>query len=344
MLTARYFDGRTATAHAVNIMLDATDLLLRGPDIELRWPLSEVHISERLGNTPRLLTFTGGGHCEVTDNAALDALLKTSGVKHSWLDGMHHSLAWALLAAALIVVTLILSYRYLLPWGAEVAAMRVPAAVLQKMGSSTLDTLDRVMLEPSKLDAARQQALVSAYAKLRSPDDARLHYRIVFRSSPQMGANAFALPDGNIVLLDELVALTKDDNEIMAVLAHERGHVERRHALRMVLQGSVVGLVLAWYAGDVSTLLSTVPAVLLQARYSRGMESEADEYAQRTLKLNGLSPCLLASMLGKLEASHPASKKPNASTDARTKQSEVMDYLSSHPATAERAALLCPKQ
>ncbi|MDD4978476.1 MAG: M48 family metallopeptidase [Gallionella sp.] len=342
MLSARYYDGKTATAHEVDILLDGAHLFLRGSDFNVRWPLADIDISERLGNTPRRLSYANQGHCEITDHAALDELLHNSGIRHSWLDHMHHSLMWAGLAAVLIVITLLASYRYLLPWGAEVIAMRTPATVLAKMGSSTLEAMDSVMLQPSELAAARQQQLIAAYAKLKSPDAAPPDYRIIFRSSPRMGANAFALPDGSIVLLDELVAATEDDNEIMAVLAHERGHIERRHALRMVLQSSAVGLVVAWYAGDVSTLLSSVPAALLEAQYSRGMETEADQYAVSTLHLNGLSPCLLASMLNKLEAAHlPPQLEKSAAKDTDT--NSALDYLSSHPATTERANLICPQ-
>ena len=342
MLAARYFDGKTAAAQAVSLTLEAQELVLHGAEFELRRPLHEVHISERMGNTPRLLTFAGGGHCEVTDHAALDALRASLGTRQSWLDNMQHSLAWALLASVLIVLSLLAAYRYLLPRGAEAIAMRVPGAVLQKMGSSTLGTLDRFMLQPSRLDAARQQELSDAYARLKPLSDAQLQYRIVFRSSPGMGANAFALPDGAIVMLDELVALTRDDNEIIAVLAHERGHIERRHAMRMVLQSSIVGLVMTWYMGDVSSLLATVPAVVVQASYSRDMEREADEYAERTLQLNAMSPCLLATILGKLEAAHQQLNKPHQSARSGEQKTEVLDYLSSHPVTQERAALLCP--
>lgn len=315
------------------------ELVLHGGAGELRWPLSEVHVSERLGSTPRLLTYAGGGHCEVNDLAGLELLL---GGKRDWLDDMQHRLSWALAAVILIVVAFAAAYRYLLPWGAEALAMRVPDSVLQNMGSSTLETLDKYALKPSKLEAARQQELSNAFARLKPLPDARLKYRIVFRSSPAMGANAFALPDGSIVMLDELVALTADDNEIMSVLAHELGHVERRHAMRMVLQSSVVGLVLAWYVGDVSGLLATAPAIIAQAKYSRDMEREADEYAERTLQANDLSPCLLASILDKLEAAHLAKakeKQPEAGTGERN---QAMDYLSSHPATQERIGLLCP--
>ncbi len=343
-VSAAYFDGKTAASKAVELSAEDSELLLNGGATELRWPWSEVHISERLGNTPRLLSYAGGGHCEVNDHAGLERLLAQVGRRRGWLESMQHSLPWALAAVVLIVVAFAAAYRYLLPWGAEVLAMRVPEVVLQKMGSSTLETLDHYVLKPSKLDAARQQELSDAFARLQLLPDARLQYRILFRSSPTMGANAFALPDGNIVMLDELVELTRDDNEITAVLAHELGHVERRHAMRMVLQSSVVGLVLAWYVGDVSGLLATAPAIIMQAKYSRDMEREADEYAERTLQLNGQSPCLLASILEKLEASHLAAKAAKRPSADGGKDGHAMDYLSSHPATRERISLLCPAE
>lgn len=343
-VSAAYFDGQTAAGRVARLSIDGGDLLLRTDSVELRWPLGEVHISERLGSTPRLLTFAGGGHCEVSDQAGLDKMLAHTGMRQGWLDKMQHSLPWALAALVLLVVTLAAAYRYLLPWGAEMLAMRMPEAVLQKMGSSTLETLDHLALKPSKLDAARQQELTDEFARLQTLPGAKFDYHIVFRSSPRMGANAFALPDGSIVLLDELVDLTTDDNEILAVLEHERGHVERRHAMRMVLQSSVVGLVMTWYLGDVSSLLATAPAIVMQAKYSRDMEREADEYAERTLQLNALSPCLLATMLDKLEAAHLAAlKKKEQQPDAGPENGHaVTDYLSSHPATQERIGLLCP--
>jgi len=341
-VAAAFYDGQSAANKAVLLSIDGSDLLLRGSAWETRWPLHEVHVSERLGSTPRLLTFAGGGHCEVNDHAGLVSLLAQAGVGRNWLDGLQHSMAWALAAVVLIVFAFGGAYRYLLPWGAEAIAVRVPGAVLQKMGDSTLDMLDRSLLDPSKLDAARQRGLSDAFARLQPPIEAQMRYRVIFRSSPKIGPNAFALPDGTIVMLDELVELTGDDNEIVAVLAHERGHVERRHAMRMVLQSSVVGLVLAWYVGDVSGLLATAPAIIMQAKYSRDMEREADVYAEQTMLGNGLSPCLLGTILDRMEAAYLDKVKEKHPDADAAKDSSAMDYLSSHPATSERMRLMCP--
>lgn len=340
-VVAAYFDGQTTASKAVVLSIEGGDLRLRGDALDLCWPLSEVHVSERLGNTPRLLTFTAGGHCEVSDQAGLAKLLAQIGGGSHWMERLQHSLPWALAAMVFTLLVLAAAYKYLLPWGAEKLAMRVPASVLQKMGDSTLEAMDEYMMKPSTLNEARQQSLRDAYARLKTPADAQLKYDIIFRSSP-MGANAFALPNGTIVMLDELVELAQDDNEILAVLAHERGHVERRHAMRMVLQSSVVGLVLTWYVGDVSSLLAAAPAIIMQAKYSRDMEREADVYAQQTMLANGLSPCLLGTILDRMEAAHLAKFKEKHPEAEAAKDSEAMDYLSSHPATKERMRQMCP--
>jgi Zn-dependent protease with chaperone function len=92
--------------------------------------------------------------------------------------------------------------------------------------------------------------------------------------------------------------------------------------MRMLLQNSLVGAFLAFYVGDISTLLAIAPATLMQARYSRDFEAQADDYAAAVLRLNGMSPALLADALDKLAKSH--------------RESGAAGYLSSHPATDAR--------
>jgi len=61
---------------------------------------------------------------------------------------------------------------------------------------------------------------------------------------------------------------------------------------------------------------------LLHAKYSRELEEQADGYAATVLRLNGMSPALLAEALKKLAASH----HDNAG----------MGYVSTHPDVDER--------
>jgi Zn-dependent protease with chaperone function len=159
-------------------------------------------------------------------------------------------------------------------------------------------------------------------------------YTLEFRSSKDIGANAFALPGGTIIVTDQLVTLAGNDEEILAVLAHELGHVSERHPLRQLLQSSVAGLAMTWYLGDISTLLAAAPTLLLQSSYSRDFERRADRYAADMLRHNGIAPARLADMLGKLESSHPAEKA------GKGQASRIAEFFSSHPDTEERIRTL----
>lgn len=296
-----------------------------------REPLSRVGVSERMGDAPRLVSFTDGAFCEVRDHAGLDALLGDTGFREPLVARLQNRWSMAIGAVVLCLAAGAWAYLELLPWAAERAAAHLPANVLDGVSEQTLTALDQHFMAPSTLPEARQQALSRAFERMTPPDDGKVPHRLLFRHSDRLGPNAFALPSGTIVVTDALVALAGSDDEVLAVLCHELGHVQRRHGLRQVLQGSIVGLVVTWYLGDMSTLLTAVPAALLEARYSREHEREADDYAVRMLKFNAMPPALLATMLDRLEDRR---RGPPDRDDGTS--SGPSDYLASHPATAER--------
>lgn len=334
-VVCRYFDGRTTTPHAVTLRVEDGEARIDGDGIAHRVPLGEVRVSERMGAAPRLVSFADGAYCEVHDHAGLDALLAATGFRTPTVARIQSRWSFAFGALAVCVGLVALGYLYALPWAAEQAAEHMPRSTMETLSRQTLAAMDQHLFEPSVLPVDRQEALSKRFDLLQTPDGGKVPHEIVFRLSPAIGANAFALPNGTIVVTDELVALTDADDEILAVLAHELGHVQRRHGMRQLLQGSAVGLIVAWYLGDISSLAAAIPAALLQARYSRELEREADDYGGRLLLYNGLSPSLLASMLEKLERAH----RPNDPGNAAKAESRS-GYLSSHPATAERIRAL----
>jgi Zn-dependent protease with chaperone function len=336
-VAADYFDGRTARAHKVTLILAGDRLRVTGDAIEREEPLHALRVSEPMGDAPRLISFPGGAHCEVRDHPGLGALLERSGHVDGWVVRLQHRWRAALASVVITVAALAAGYFWGLPALAEWIAFSIPEKLLVQMGSGTLQFLDRAALRPTKLPAARQQELRHAFDRLVAPDGVKARHEIIFRRGAGVGANALALPDGTIVVTDELVKLAAHDEEIIAVLAHELGHLNRRHSLRMLIQGSIVAFVIAWYIGDVSNVAAGLPALLLQARYSRDNEREADHFAAAMLKANGISPRRLGDMLLKLEAAHRArveGKDKRRQDDGA--DGPLTDYYSSHPATRER--------
>lgn len=319
VVAALYFDGESSRAHAATLTLDGGHLNLVADGISRSEPLAAMRLSEPMGSAPRIITFPDGAHAEVRDHAALARLLAASG--HRDAATVRGAFDARVVIACLIGLVVLFwgGARFALPWAAEVAAARVPDEVVSVMSANTLDFIDGRLLDESTLDPAVQRRLEAALA-----DRTRVPHSLLFRAGGPIGPNAFALPDGTLIVTDELVDLAGDDERVLAVLMHELGHVELRHGIRMAMQGSAVALFLAWYAGDVSSLLAMAPTALLQSGYSRDMEREADDYAARALREQGRSPALLAEMLERLVRAY------------RRDGGEPGGWLSSHPASTER--------
>lgn len=328
MVQGTYFDGQRASAHQVRVTIDAARVVVSAPDVHRDEPLAAVSISERIGQTPRFVRFGDGGTCEITDTSGLEAMLGAAGLGADRLSTWERSRGLVAVLAALLLVGGVVTYRVVLPQLAMVAANRVPVSGLETLTSQTLSILDSTVFEPSTLPADHQEALARQFARLDLPAPADLPMDLVFRSSPTLGANALALPAGTIVVTDELVKLAVNDLEVMAVLAHEAGHVQARHGMRNVIQSSVMSVLITWYVGDVSGLAAAAPTALLEAKYSRDLEEEADLFAARTLTMNGMSLGFLVDILQRLDVAHQA--------DGSAGFAAATAYLSSHPTTPDR--------
>ena len=321
MLTADYFDGCSTRVQVVSLNTEGAKLVIRGDDVNVDVPWDKVKVDERLGRAPRRLRFGDGSFCSVKDLNALDALLALSGHRDGWVDRMQRHGKFVLVCIAACVVLAVAGFVWLLPWAVATAAAKITPVLSHRMSVQALQVLDGQILLPSKIPADRQQTLNARFQAFRAPAGGIADIKILFRNSPQLGANAFTMPDGTMVVLDDLITAIDDDRQILAVFAHEAGHAHAHHGLQLLLRSSVVGAFLAFYVGDISSLLAVAPATLMQASYSRDLENEADDYAATLLSINGMSPRLLAEALKKLTASHPAVQ---------------MGYLSTHPNPVER--------
>ncbi|HEX2882832.1 MAG TPA: M48 family metallopeptidase, partial [Polyangiaceae bacterium] len=195
------------------------------------------------------------------------------------------------------------------------------------IGAGTLSTLDRIAFSPSLLLPEDQQRIRARFEAIAAAD-AALPLTLVFRHAG--GPNAFALPDGTVVMTDELVYLADNDEQILSVLAHEVGHLHHRHALRMALESSTMALLISAYVGDaaqMSGIFASLPTVYTQAHYSRSHETEADTFALDYMHSHGIALHHFADILSKLEQKMGGGE-----------HHEALDYWSSHPPTKERIA------
>ncbi len=248
---------------------------------------------------------------------------------------------------------------------AQASMVVVPKRVDRAIGDAVFSSVKSQWLAPTAVPQTRQEALKRRFDGLAramepahpavlhffrsSDDDDRAHQRkapeaetedgdaTTGRGAPRAttdarpekeveagGFNAFALPNGAIVMLDGMTQSLTDD-EIMAVLGHELGHVVHRHSMQSVMRSIGLLAVAGAVFGDFSTVVSTAVATLQTFHHSRDAEREADVFGRRFAKFANLPAGTEAAVWRKLLA-----QQEKMGLD------DLPVWMSTHPPTQER--------
>jgi Zn-dependent protease with chaperone function len=333
-----YYDGKSSVRHQVIFELEGDHLRIRGEAVNLLLPLDSINMAPRVAGVRRSFRFSNGALGELADDAPPDFM---SGVKgedklHRFIDRWERSIPLATLALVLTLVVVVCFIRYGMPAIASHVASMVPPESEIALGKESLTFLDKYIMKPTKLPEEKQRETKELFAEIKGRLPQAAGYRMELRNAKNIGANAFALPGGTIVVTDAMVELAKSKDELAGVLAHEAAHQRSRHALRQVLQSTGTGLLIAALTGDITSITSlaaTLPTLLIDAGYSREFEYEADDAAVDYMKKAGIKPKVYADILARLQAEHD---KRSGEKDGGGRRWSPMELLSTHPETSER--------
>jgi Zn-dependent protease with chaperone function len=331
---ARCFDGQRSTAYAVTVTLDAQLLRIHaavhdgsGPPPLAEVPAEKLSVSERFQAVPRMIGLPGGGCLQVEDDAAggFDRALGQSGHGPGLVYRIISQWRYVVACIVLLVGVVVWVDRQGAGLMASLVVPLVPGSVDERLGRSALALADSRWLVSSRQPTARRRALEERFMRLVHEQYPQLRCQLGFRGTRLGGNsefNAFAVPGGTIILLDGLVD-SMNDEEVLAVLGHELGHVVHRHGMRGAAQQMGLLAVAGVVWGDVSSLTASVAAGFQGLRYSRAMEADADAFAVTFLRRGGIPVRRLADAFAVIE------RKEKSSGAAQS-------FLSDHPATLER--------
>ncbi|MCY7389757.1 MAG: M48 family metallopeptidase [Burkholderiales bacterium] len=113
--------------------------------------------------------------------------------------------------------------------------------------------------------------------------------------------NAFAMPGGYVVVHTGLLELAETPEEVAGVLAHEVQHIEQRHSLRSIAQSLSLSAVVSVFLGDMRGLAS-LGGDLLQLKFSRDHEIEADREGLKALVAAKINPVGMRDFFAKMAA------------------------------------------
>ena len=339
-ITGKWYDSRTsaqidAICRIYNNGTIRVERLEDGESLVLL-PLYDIKASPRLADTPRGLYFPSGEKFETKDNDAVDRMMNRF-KRYSWLKIVYRLESrkrYFILALASLLLFMWGSMQYGVPAAARLIAFRLPPSIHGIAGRHALDILDRTVFHPSELDEATRTSLMDHFRPVME-DHPGNELKIVFRKGGRLGPNAFALPGGTIIFSDEIVRLAEHNDELLAVLTHEIGHIVHRHAMRRAIQDSLLGFALLAITGDVSgssELFLGLPVLLTELAYSRQFEREADLYALDCLRSSGTSPIHFARLMRRIDQKIDQKIAPKSKGSG----GKWLNYLSTHPMTEER--------
>ena len=273
-------------------------LIRAGDDPGMRVEVRES--SERLAGVPQTLTLDTGQRFVPFEELPPEFLGAADTRMSRWTDRLER---FSLVKAVVLIAVLalgVLGLRAAMPVMADLAVALIPDRAEAFIGRQAFRELDAVMFSPTRLAESRRARIAAAGKALARQGSVEPIPEIHFRDAPLIGANAFALPGGPIVVTDDLVRVLGDDEAILAVLAHELGHVEERHGLRQVLRVGGMFLTASLVLGGDDSLLeelATIAVSTASAGYSRDFERDADAFAGRLLESTGRSAKDLADAL-----------------------------------------------
>lgn len=324
-LKGKYYDGEFPVAHPSLLVFGGSEVAMTVGDSTSTYALRTLSVSPRVGGADRFIILPGGGQCQCEDHPVLDHVpqeIRSEGTV-AWLEAR---VSVAVSSVAIIVCMLLFGYYYGLPAAAESVVNRIPVETEITLGNNILTWLEKnEWFKTSHVDQGHRRSITKKFNNLYKGLPMAPYIKLEFRNSEIVGPNAFALPGGTIVITDQMVEEAESDDEMLAILAHETGHVEMRHSMRNLLQSSFIALAAATITADAASLSAAVagiPAALAQTKYSRNFETEADDFAFELLKRHDISTEAFANIMERL--------------DKDSKPMQKLSYLSTHPITSER--------
>jgi predicted Zn-dependent protease len=322
-----YFDGQSSQAQPVTLKLHEQQQILYfqlSSGQSQQWDYADTAV------------FDGPGQLEIRsklDSAVFIRLELSKAQKqaiHKQLSRNNWHFRFAqlglvkiLIIALLFFSGLIASYFWFLPPLAEKAVDWLPNSIDQQIG----DTFFASIVDQQTIDQKKSIALNNFAAELKLRNQIPLHFNVV-RSSE---VNAFALPNGEIVVYTGLLRQIKTPAQLVALLGHEVSHVNERHSMRLLSRNLAGYLVLSLVIGDVSgftAVLADNAQQLQMLSYSRKHEEEADHLGLKILIKNKQNPTGMLELFAKLKGSS---------------QLNVPELLSSHPLPTSRIQALNKK-
>jgi beta-barrel assembly-enhancing protease len=204
-----------------------------------------------------------------------------------------------------------------IPWFPKTADLKYPVEQEVALGELIMENLIEKDPQFQKLNNPTVDSAVAVISKrlLENLELTDYDYNIIVVNNEMV--NAFALPGGNIVILSGLISFSESPEEVAAVLAHEIGHVEKRHVMKRLIKEFGLQLLFGVLTGGDGIILSEVSKTATSTYFDRKQEEEADDFSLELLQRSQLETKALGTIFRRMKHEH--------------NQDSEFDYFTTHP-------------
>jgi predicted Zn-dependent protease len=137
--------------------------------------------------------------------------------------------------------------------------------------------------------------------------------------------NAFALPNGHLVIYTALLSNSDSPEELSGVICHEIAHIELNHVIKKLIKEVGISVLISTTTGNRNTeVIQETLKTLSSTAFDRSLEKEADIKAVDYLVNAKINPNGLANFLYKL-------------AEPKNETTKYLTWISTHPESKERA-------
>jgi predicted Zn-dependent protease len=136
--------------------------------------------------------------------------------------------------------------------------------------------------------------------------------------------NAFALPDGHLVVYSGLIEASKNEQALIGVLGHEIAHIENDHVMKKLSKEIGFSVLMSITTGSKNNKVTReIMKSLSSSAYDRSLEKEADIASVEYMLKAKVDPAPFADFLYDMSFD--------------TKLQSALSWINSHPESEERA-------
>ena len=137
--------------------------------------------------------------------------------------------------------------------------------------------------------------------------------------------NAFALPNGHLIIYSGLILNSDNHEELAGVICHEIAHIELNHVMKKLVKEIGLSVLISMTTGNSGgEVIKEAAKKLSSSAFDRSLEKEADIKAVDYLVNTNVNPEPFADFLYKL-------------SDSEHEATKYLMWISTHPDSKERA-------